>query len=532
MRTGSFIKRFVMGNNKSFIASIDVGTTNCKTIVYNIDGTIASSAAVETPNIYNRLGPGWVEQDSRLIWDAVCKTSKNAIERGNIEPQKISAIGITSFRQTVLPVDRNGNPIRYAIPWCVKSTHTQADWIKKNIGEELIHRITGVNCDPHWAAATFRYLIEEENDVYREAYKLVGIQDFILKRLGAGAFVQDYSHASTISLLDLATLEWSDEICNALELDIKKLPEVVSPGSIVGEVSSDAERLTGFKKGTPIIPGGGDCQCSAIGCGVISKGLGNVVIGTTAVGIIFADRPVFDPKFQLVSHAHSYPGKYIMQHTVLTGGGAYRWFRDLFCEKEMNQAQKDKVSPYKYINGLLDESVIGARGLIFLPHFVGAASPYWDDKARGVFLGVTQATSRADFARAILEGVVIEVAKGFELIKNLGLDINEVRLSGGACQKDSPWNQLQADIYGKPVLITQSGDTTSVGSAVLAGVAVGIFRNIEEGVKTFVKFVQRLEPDMNVHKQYLSLLKLHNKVFEALHESGVYALHSDTLELF
>jgi sugar (pentulose or hexulose) kinase len=130
-----------------------------------------------------------------------------------------------------------------------------------------------------------------------------------------------------------------------------------------------------------------------------------------------------------------------------------------------------------------------------------------------------------------LEGVIIEVAKGFELIKNLGLDINEVRLSGGACQEDSPWNQLQADMYGKPVLVTQSGDTTSVGSAILAGVAVGIFRNIEEGVKTFVKFVKRLEPDMTNHKQYLSLLKLHNKVFEALHDSGVYMLHSDTLEL-
>ena len=171
-----------MGNNKSYIASIDVGTTNCKTIVYNIDGTIASSATVETHNIYNRLGPGWVEQDSELIWDAVCETSKKSIELGNIEPHKIAAIGITSFRQTVLPVDRNGSPLRYAIPWCVKSTHSQSDWIKNNIGEELIHKITGVNSDPHWTAATFRYLIEEENDVYQEAYKLIGIQDFILKR--------------------------------------------------------------------------------------------------------------------------------------------------------------------------------------------------------------------------------------------------------------------------------------------------------------------------------------------------------------
>jgi len=511
------------------IAAIDVGTTNCKTIIFNLDGTVASSASVETPNIYNRLGPGWVEQDAELIWNAVCEASKKSLENTAIDPEKIKAIGVTSFRQTVLPVDNSGNPIRYAIPWCVKSTYKQAEWIKKAIGEDVIHRITGVNTDPHWTAATFRYLIEEEPDIYQQAYKLVGIQDFILKKLGTRDFVQDYSHASTISLLDLSTLKWSEKICEALELDIKKLPEVVSPGVVAGEVSTEAAVQTGFLKGTPLIPGGGDCQCSAIGCGVISNGLGNVVIGTTAVGIIFADAPVYDPQFQIVSHAHSYPGKYIMQHTVLTGGGAYRWFRDLFCEKEMEQAKKEGKSPYEIINRLLDTAPVGANGLVFLPHFAGAASPYWNDRARGVFLGATQATTRNDFARAILEGVILEVAKGFELIENLGLSLDEVRLSGGACQKNSPWNQLQADIYGKPVLVNQSGDTTSTGAAILAGVAVGIFKDIEDGVKQCVKFIQKLEPDMERHEQYSHILKLHNSVYEALCTSGVYQLHSDTV---
>lgn len=516
-----------MNQTPGYIASIDIGTTNCKTIIFNTDGTVVSSASIETPNIYNRLGPGWVEQDAHHIWRAACETSMSAIKGGHLDARRIRSIGVTSFRQTVLPVDARCNPIRYAIPWCVKSTYKQAEWIKERIGEDVIHRITGVNTDPHWAAATFRYLIEKEPDVYRAAHKLVGCQDFILKKLGSHDFVQDYSQASTISLLDLSTLEWSTQICAALGLDLEKLPIVVRPGEIVGEISEEAEALTGFNKGTPLIPGGGDCQCSAMGCGVISQGLGNVVIGTTAVGIIFSDKPVYDPQFRLVSHAHSYPDKFIMQHTVLTGGGAYRWYRDLFCEKEKRKAAQENRSPYEIINRFLEKSPIGSNGLIFLPHFVGAASPYWNDKARGVFLGITQATTREDFARAILEGVILEVAKGFELIQRLGLDIDEVRLSGGACQKGSPWNQLQADIYGKPVLVTMSGDTTSMGAAILAGVAVGLFKTIEQGVATFVKFVERLLPDRERHEQYRHILRVHSAIYEALNVAGVYQKHSD-----
>jgi len=518
--------------NQDYIAAIDIGTTNCKIVIFHLDGTIAFSASHETPNIYNRLGPGWVEQDANLIWQMVCKTAKDALNRGAIDPQKIKGIGVTSFRQTVLAVDEKSNPIRLAIPWCIKATHRQAEWIKKNIGEEVIHRIAGVNTDPHWTMATFRYLIDEEPEIYEKSYKLVGIQDFVLKKLGVEEFVEDYSQASPISLLDLRTLEWSKEICDGLGLDMNKLPKVVRPGTVVGKISAEAALLTGFRAGTPLIPSGGDCQCSAIGCGVVSKGLGNVVIGTTAVGIIFVDEPVYDPNYQLVCHAHSIPDKFIVQHTVLTGGGAYRWFRDVFCEKDVEESRKQNISPYTFINKYVEQTPLGSNGLLFLPHFVGAASPYWNDKARGVFFGATQATAKEDFARSIIEGVCIEVAKGFSLAEKLGIDLEEVRLSGGVSQKGSPWNQIQADVYGKPALVNESGDTTALGAAILAGVAVGALDNMNSAVKKLVHFVEEVKPDMKNHEKYMELLKIHSKIYEGLLKEGVYDLHFETLEKF
>jgi sugar (pentulose or hexulose) kinase len=515
-------------NNDCYLVAIDVGTTNSKTIVFDPNGNIAAAASLETRSIYNRLGPGWVEQDAELIWDAVVRTCRQAVAQLGANPRKIAAVGVTSFRQTVLPVDELGDPIRLTIPWCIRATHNQAAWVRENVGCERIYSITGVNTDPHWTAATFRYLIEEEPEVYEAAHKLVGVQDFVLRRLGVERFVQDHSHASTISLLDLRRLGWSSEICAALGLDPRKLPDLVEPGSVVGAVSPRVAKLTGLRTGTPLIAGGGDCQCSAVGCGVISEGQGNVVIGTSAVGIAYTDAPAFDPEHRIVCHAHSYPGKYIMQHTVLTGGGAYRWFRDVLCAAEAEEARARHTSPYEIINLHLQEVPVGSNGVLFLPHLVGAASPYWNDEARGVFIGLNQASAKGDLARSIIEGVALEVAKGFGLIEELGLSVEEIRLSGGACQQGSPWNQIQADVYGKPVLVTSSSDTTALGAAIMAGVAIGQYPDIPSAVGKMVHLVQRIEPRLARHDRYRELQQLHDLVYRALAQAGVWRLHSQT----
>jgi len=518
IKRGDFMKN-------SLIASIDIGTTNCKTMIFDNRGRILSHATVETPNIYNRLGPGWVEHDAEEIWRSLCRTTKAALATLEAPLTDIAAIGITTYRQTVLPVDAQGRPIRLAIPWCVRATSGQSAWIRENIGEQKLHHITGVNSDPHWVAATFRYLIDEEPEIYEKAFKLIGIQDFLLWRLGTEEVVIDSGQAAAISLLDITTGDWSDEICRGLGIDQAKLPRVVAPGSVVGAISSKAAIETGIAEGTPLVIGGGDCQCSAIGCGVITEGTSNVIIGTSAVGIVYSSNPIFDPEYKMVCHSHSYPGSYIIQHTTLTGGSAYRWFRDLIHGPDLERDPACRDAIYSQINAAVEQTPIGSHGLVFLPHFVGAASPYWNDQARGIFFGIEMAIRRPDIARSVIEGVALEIGKGFSMIEKLGRQIDHVRLSGGACTQGSPWNRIQADVYGKPVLVSASADTTSLGAAILAGSAVGIFQSIEDGVARLVRFVETIEPIAENYEKYLKIQSFHDAIYRALDGSGIYAQH-------
>lgn len=505
-----------------YLAAIDVGTTNCKTIIFNTKGQIVSSAYREFSNIVNRLGSGWVEQDAIVQWKKVCDTAKEAIIQSQINPKRIKGIGVTTLRQSILPVDEDGNPLRYAILWGVKATYPQAESIKKEIGERTVYEITGLTINSLWGAPSIIYIIQNEPEVYKKTYKFLEIQDFLLYKLGSKDFVSDYSQASCLLLFDIWNLKWSKKLCNTIGIPIQKLPSLVPSGTIVGEISKEAAELTGFMEGTPLVVGGGDTQTSALGCGVITRRTANVVIGTSAVANAFLDKPVLDPRRVLVCHPHSYPGKYVLDHNTLTGGNAYRWFRDNFCPTEKVAAEKAEISSYEIINAKVASVPAGANGVIFLPHFVGAASPYWNDYASGGFLGITLSTNKSDIAKSIIEGICLEIRKGFELMSDLGIEIDEIRVSGGACRPASPWNQIQADVYGKSVLVMRIEDTTALGAAILTGVALGIFKDIPEAVQKMTKISQEIKPNMKNYEKYTKLLELQDSTYRALNKAKIY----------
>ena len=507
---------------RKYLAAIDVGTTNLKTVIVDTEGNLISLASMEYRNIYNRLGPGWVEQAADNWWRAACKTSIQAIGDAGIDPNDIAGIGVTSIRQTVIPVDKNGEAVRYAILWSVKATYPQADWIREEIGEDRIYKIAGNTIDPLWGTPSIIYIIQNEPKVYEQTHKFVHVEDYILNKLGTDGFFEDYSMAGCSLIFDIKELKWNEELCNSMGIPLEKLPEVVPSGTIVGKVSKRSSDSTGFAEGTPLVTGGGDIQCGTLGAGVIKSGEAFVVVGTAINTEVCLDEPLFDPDKRALVHPHAEPSKYVMESTLLTGANAYTWFRDIFCPVEMDAAQKLNISPYDIINAQVESAPVGSNGLIFLPHFVGATCPYWDNSARGVFLGATLATSKSDFARAILEGACLEMRKSLDVIQELGAVIDQIRLSGGACKERSPWNQIQADIYGKPVVLLKVGETTALGAALLAGVGVGLFKSVTEGVDNMVKIVNIIQPVEENHQKYNRLVELHDSTYKALSKAGIY----------
>lgn len=502
-----------------YLLNIDVGTTNCKAFLFNTQGEIKCGSRVQTHRLFNRLGPGWVELDAELQWKAVCKAIKQCVTKANINLGEIAGVGITAMRQTVVPVNKAGNPVRYVIPWEVKATYPQAKKIRENIGLDKVYNITGLTVSPLWALPSLLYIIEQEPEVYERTYKFLEIQDFILHRLGVEEFTTDYSQASCISLLDLRKFQWSTELCNALGIPIEKLPKLVAPGEIVGKISKKAARQTGLKENTPLVIGGGDTQSSALGSGVIFSGTVNTIIGTSAVANAFLNKPFFDPSHTLVCHPHVYQGKYLLDHNTLTGGNAYRWFLNTFCKDEIRHKKRNQ---YKSLNESIIKCPIGANGVVFLPHFVGAASPYWNDLAQGVFVGINLMTRKSSFGRAIIEGACLELRKGLELMEKYGVKIESIRACGGVCEKGSSWNQIQSDVYGKPVFIMNTKETTALGGVILTSVALGLYTDVCAAVRKMVKISQEIRPNLKAYERYTSILAIQNKIYSALDTASVY----------
>jgi sugar (pentulose or hexulose) kinase len=505
---------------KKIIISIDIGTTNTKVMAFDEIGRELQKADKNTPLILNRIGKGWMEQDVNSVWDAVCECTKKVIA-GLAEEEKkgICGVGVTALRQSVVPIDNDGNPLRYAIVWGTKSVETEIDLMRNMVGERQLFETTGLSSSPVWAGPFIVHIIKEQNTYNKKLYKILEIEDYILFKLGSDVCVSDFSQAGCISLFDIFSLTWSREICERLEIDLDLLPKVVPPGTHVGKVNAFASKETGIPEHTPIITGGGDCQTSALGCGVTKSGSGNVVIGTAAVASIFIDKPLLDEEKITVCQPHSMPYKYILDINNQTGGNAYSWLVNLL-KKHTKPEMIENI--YDEINREIEKIPVGSNGLLFLPHLVGATSPYWDDKSKGIFYGLTLNTKFSDLARSVIEGVCIELSKGISRVKELGIGINQLIVSGGACRRGSPWNKIQADVYGMPIIPSLSTETTSLGCAALVATACGIYGNLSEAVDKMVKLGEMVEPNMENHRNYLEIISYHDELYKNLKEKRFF----------
>lgn len=505
------------------LAAIDAGTIGCRTIIFDENGREIARDYQEYPSIYPR--PAWVEQNAMDWWRAVCNTSQRVIEKAGISSGDIVGISVTNQRETTVPVNEDGNPLRNAIVWQDRRTVKQCEEIRKKVGVSEIYQTTGLTIDPYFSAPKILWIKENEPEIFSSTYKFMLVHDFIEMKL-TGRFVTDWSNASRTLLFDVEKFKWSEKICNALEIPPEKLNETYASGVKIGEVTAKAAKETGFAEGTPVVAGGGDQQCGALGVGVIKPGRIKATMGTGTFLLAYTDRPKRDPEKRVLFSCHADPGKWVVEASMFTTGSVYRWFRDQLGQPEKTVAQILGKDPYDILCEVAAQAPPGAGGVILIPHFVGAGAPYWDPYARGVIVGLALGHTRAHLIRAIMEGACFEVRKNIEIMKELGLKFDEVRITGGATR--SPlWNQIQADIYNIPVARGNVEEATSLGAAILAGVGVGVYRSVSEAAEKMVQISERREPDEKNREVYDKLYKVHNDVYTALKEKGVYASLSE-----
>lgn len=509
----------MVGETKIIIA-IDVGTSGTRTVAFDVTtGEILAQHHQEYGSYFPR--PTWVEQNAEDWWLTASSTTQATFKQLGTRQRDLVAVSITNQRETIVPVDQNGHPLHNAIVWQDRRTTPQCNFIRESLGAETVYNETGLTIDPYFSAPKLLWLKEEQPKVFRDAHKFLLVHDFILHRL-TEKFATDYSNASRTMLFAIKTMKWSKMMCNRLAIPQEKLPIAHPSGTPIGTVTRSASQASGLPEGLPVVVGGGDQQCGAVGIGVVKPGRVKATVGTGTFILAFENQPCFDPKRRLLSSCHAVPGKWVVEASIFTSGIVYRWFRDQFGQEEKYLGQILQTDAYELLNEEASQSSPGAKGILLLPHFVGAGAPYWNPDARGVLIGLALGHTRADVIRAIMEGASFEVRRNLEVMQSLGIPINELRLTGGAT-RSSIWNQIQADINQLVVQRSQVEEATALGAAILAAVGSGIFKNVETAAEHMVAIGDTYTPSELNKRLYDRLFNIQSDTYVALEKAKVFS---------
>jgi xylulokinase len=457
-----------------FVLAHDLGTTGNKASLYDADGYLRGSAFYGYDTVFAHIG--WAEQNPEDWWRAVCATTRQLLAETGVRGDEIACIVFSGQMMGAVPLDRDARPLRSAIIWADQRSVPQQEWVAARIAPEDVYRITGHRLSASYSLTKILWIRDHQPEIYRSTYKFMHAKDSMVARL-TGRFVTEPSDASSMNLYELDNGAWSARIVEAAELDIDKLPEIVASTAVVGGVLPSVAEQVGVPAGTPVVAGGGDGSCAAVGAGVVAEGAAYNYVGSSSWIAIATPKPIYDPTFRTFTFAHLVPGMMMPTGTMQAAGASYQWTRDQLGGLEVAAAQSLRLSAYELMNLAADTSVPGANSLLFLPYLLGERSPRWNPKARGAFVGLTIRHTRGDMIRAVLEGITFNLRVILDAFTSQGARIDAMRLIGGGA-RGRFWNQVMADIYGIPVQrLSVLEEATSMGAAVAGGIGVGVYRD-------------------------------------------------------
>lgn len=499
-----------------YVVGLDIGTTGAKGAVIRLDGKVVSEAYREYVCVYPR--PNWVEQDVSLIVGQALECCREAVHKAGLDPAAIASLAISAQRCCAVFVDRQGGLVRPMISWQDNRTHEEVEEIRAKMGAEEFYDTTGMPLTTTWIVSKILWVRKHEPENWKRVAKVVQLQDYALKTLGAEDWFDDVSDAGFYGLWNPYSFEWSGKLLSALALDKSLLPKPSASGTRVGGVSPAAAERCGLKAGTPLCVGAGDQNSAAIGAGIVHKGFLSVSLGTGGLAAAYLDTPFRDPNRKAMVDNHAVYGKWQLEGLQSGAAGVFRWFRDEIAALEKEKAGKNV---YDRLNEMIASTPPGAKGLVLLPYLASATTPRWNPHARGTLLGLTFAHDRASLARCFMEGITLEVRDMVNSMAASGIPIEQVRILGGAT-KSELWNQMQADVYNRPVETLKMTDAALMGAALCAAVGVGEFQGIAEGAERMVQVDRKYAPDPKKVRLYDEIYGIYCLAYEALEEKGVF----------
>ncbi len=463
---------------KRYLIGVDLGTSGTKAALYQIDGKLISDASVEVPLFYPR--PGVVEQENDDFYASAAQTVQKCIKSSGVEPKAIAAIAFDSQMAGVGLIDEDFKPVTRFDSWLDMRCQPFIEWMDQEAGDRIT-QLTGCppTCDH---GPKMLWWKNEQPDIYRRTAKFVMPGTYVAGRIADlkadQAFIDHtYIHFSGFS--DAQKTIWSNELCERFGLDMSKLPKIIDPCDIVGEVSESSAKEFGLAPGTLIAAGAGDTAANALGAGIVRPGMLFDVAGTAAVLAGCTDKFVADTKNRaLLTMRSVIPGLWNPLAYIGGGGIALRWFRDQFFNTTHGKVLPASEELYPQMISLAETVAPGSEGLFFSPHLGGRICPS-SPEMRGAWVGVSWSHSQAHFARAILESVAYEYAYYLKILKELlpELDLVEARVVGGGARSEV-WNQIKADILDIPYQRLKGNEFGAWGAAMIAGKAAGLINDL------------------------------------------------------
>lgn len=491
------------------ILTYDIGTTACKSVLFSVDGTVVAMAEQEFPTRHPE--PMWAEQDPDDWWQAVVSTTRSLME--GRENARILSIGLSSQRETIVPVDKQGNKLCDAILWMDRRTAKEAEDLASYFGRENLHSVTGMIPDATFSATKLMWLKRHMPEVVDAAHCFLQPKEYVCLKL-TGAFTTDYSLASRTMMLDVRKLSWCDDVFAAVGISKEKMPRIYYSDEVVGTVTTEAAALLGIPSGIPVVAGGGDRQCEAVGAGIFGDRAMEST-GTTSNISCASDHVIDNLDIRVVCSVHALRGHWLIEQGLTTSGSILRWFRDTFCQEEQADAAARGISAYAIIDEMVANAQPGSHKLLMLPFFMGAKATRWNPAARGAFLGVTLGHGKAEFARAIMEGVAFELRTCLDILKGIGLEPSQIVSMGGGSRGDV-WNQIRADVTGRPVSVPRVTDAASLGAMILAAKGVGVISDVAEASVTLNPPQKRYSPTASSQAVYDQLYPIYDDFYAAV----------------
>ena len=480
---------------------IDLGTSSVKVIAINEAGLLLGEGYAEYPIAYPK--PGWAEQNPEDWWQGTCSAIHALIKNNDISPSSITSIGFSGQMHGLVALDESNQVLTPALLWCDQRTQVECDEITAHFGLEGLAETVSNQALTGFTAPKILWLKKHKPEIFKQIKHILLPKDYIRFKL-TGNYATDYSDASGMLLLDIQNKKWSKPLCDFVGITEDMLPKLYESYEITGSVTSDALKEIGLSGLISVVGGAGDQAAGAIGTGTVKEGIVSVTLGTS--GVVFAAHNSFAVDQQLRLHAFCHAnGRYHSMGVMLSAASCLKWWTDTV----------NADVPFETL--LSEAEAVDAKDqdVIFLPYLMGERTPYADPHARGTFIGMTPTTTRGHLTRAILEGVTFGLKDSLEILKEIDVNIDEVRVIGGGSKSDF-WLGLIATIFNTSVCRINTDQGGALGAAILAAVGSGAYDNVEVACDQIVKTLDAIHPVSDEVQLYEANYKRFQGLYSAL----------------